>query len=145
METSTTANASTGPGAVATRFYQLFTPTTLDQLLELVDDDYVGHGFGNGGRDTLRQSIEGMLGAFPDIRFTIEDTITEGDKIAVKATLRATHQGPFFGRPASGNAVEVGSCDVLRVRDGKIVEGWWLGDSGSMLMQIGAVPMPSNA
>ena len=102
MEKSTTDNASIGPVVVATRFYQLFTPTTLDQLLELVDDDYVGHGFGNGGRDNLRQSIEGMLGAFPDIRFTVDDTITEGDKLAVQATLRGTHQGPFFGRPAVG-------------------------------------------
>jgi steroid delta-isomerase-like uncharacterized protein len=135
----------TTPTSVATRFYELFSPTGLDRLIDLVDDDYVGHGFGGGGRDRLRQSIEGFLNAFPDITFTIDDTITEGDKVAVKTTMRGTHQGPFAGVPASGNPIEVGSCDVLRVVDGTIVEAWWLGDSGTMFMQIGAIPMPAGA
>lgn len=145
MGTSTRDDTMTDPAAIAGRFYELFTPATTDQLLELIDEEYVGHGFGGGGREDFRQTLGGFLGAFPDITFTIDDTITEGDKVAVKTTFRATHQGPFAGVPASGNPVEVGGCDVLRVRDGKIVEAWWLGDSGTMLMQIGAVPLPSNA
>lgn len=129
--------------AVAVRFYDQFTRGQIDTIVEALGDGYVSHGFGGGGADSIRQSLQMMRSAFPDLTFTVEDTITEGDKVAVKATLRGTHQGPFAGRPASGNTVEVGSCDVFRVRDGQIVEAWWLGDSGSMLMQIDAVPAPS--
>lgn len=129
--------------AAATRFYEQFSQGQIDTIIERLGDGYISHGFGGGGPDNLRQSLTMMRNAFPDLTFTIEDTITEGDKIAIKATLRGTHQGPFAGRPPSGNAVEVGSCDVFRVRDGRIVEAWWLGDSGSMLMQIDAAPTAS--
>jgi steroid delta-isomerase-like uncharacterized protein len=130
---------------VATRFYELYGKGEIDRVLELVSDDYVSHGFGGGGPESLRQSLEGFRRAFPDVTFTIEDTITEDDKVAVKTTFRATHSGPFAGMPASGRSIEVGGCDVFRVRDGKIAEAWWLGDSGSMLMQIGAIPAPSRS
>lgn len=133
------------PATVARRFYELYSNGDIDGIIDLLGKGYQSHGFGGGGAENLRQSLQGLHGAFPDIAFTVEDTITEGDKVAVKATFRATHQGPFFGVPATGNAVEVGGCDVFRVRDGKIVEGWYLGDSGSLLMQIGAVSMPANA
>jgi steroid delta-isomerase-like uncharacterized protein len=131
--------------AVATRFYEQFSQGHIGTIIEQLGDGYVSHGFGGGGGpDNLRQSLQMMRNAFPDLTFTIEDTITEGDKVAVKATLRGTHQGLFAGRRASGNSVEVGSCDVFRVRDGRLVEAWWLGDSGSMFMQIGAIPAPNS-
>ena len=131
--------------AVATRFYELYGNGEIDRVLDLLGEDYVSHGFGGGGRDSLRQSLEGFRAAFPDVAFTVEDTITEGDKVAVKITFRGTHQGPFAGVAASGNPIEVGGCDVFRVCDGKIVEAWWLGDSGSMLRQIGAIPAPRGS
>jgi steroid delta-isomerase-like uncharacterized protein len=129
--------------AVATRFYELFNQGKIDAIIDQLGDGYVSHGFGAGGADNLRQSLEMMRNAFPDLTFTIEDTISEDDKVAVKSTMRGTHQGPFAGRPASGNPIEVGSCDVFRVRHGRIVEAWWLGDSGSMFMQIGALAAPA--
>lgn len=130
--------------AVATRFYELYSDGDIDRVLDLLGDGYVSHGFGGGGPENLRRSLEGFRSAFPDVAFTVDDTITEGDKVAVKTTLRATHQGPFAGVPASGRPVQIGGCDVFRVRGGKIVEAWWLGDSGSLFMQIGAGPVPAG-
>ena len=134
---------STPTTAVAIRFYELFSKGEIDQVIALLGDGYLSHGFGGGGPETLRRSLEGMRAAFPDLTFTVEDTITEADKVAVKTTMRGTHKGPFAGRPASGSPIEVGGCDVFRVRDGRIVEAWWLGDSGSLFMQIGAIPAPT--
>ena len=128
--------------AVATRFYELLSAGRIDEVVDLLGDGYVSHGFGGGGAANLRQQLEGMRAAFANLDFTVEDTVTEADKVAVKTTMRGTHQGPFAGRPASGNAIEVGGCDVFRVKAGRIVEAWWLGDSGSLLMQIGAIPAP---
>jgi len=138
MTTTTTTS-------VATRFYDLYSKGDIDGIVDLLGDGYVSHGFGGGGSENLRQSLQFFRNAFPDVVFTVDDTITEGEKVAVKTTFRATHQGPFAGVPATGNPVEVGGCDVFRVRDGKIVEAWWLGDSGSMLMQIGAVGAPTGS
>jgi len=134
---------STPTTAVATRFYELFSNGEIDEVIGLLGDDYLSHGFGGGGPKNLRQSLQGMRAAFPDLTFTVEDTITEGEKVAVKTTMRGTHEGTFAGRLNSGNPIEVGGCDVLRVRDGRIVEAWWLGDSGSLFMQIGAIPAPT--
>jgi steroid delta-isomerase-like uncharacterized protein len=128
---------------VGLAFYELLNERRLDALEALVDEGYVGHGMGGaGGAAAVRQDLEGFVGAFPDLHVTVEDTVVEGDKVAVKTTLRGTHRGDFAGAPASGNAIEVGGCDVFRVRDGRIVEGWTLCDSGTMLMQIGAMSAP---
>jgi len=129
--------------AVATRFYDLYNDGDLDGIADVLGDGYVSHGFGGGGAENLRQALQGFRSAFPDVTFTVDDTITEGDKVAVKTTFRATHQGPFAGVAATGRSVEVGGCDVFRVRGDKIVEAWWLGDSGSLFMQLGAIGAPA--
>lgn len=125
--------------AVATRLYELFSDGKIDDVIDLLGDGYVSHGFGGGGPDNLRLSLHGMRAAFPDLTFTVEDTVTEADKVVVKTTMRGTHQGPFAGRAASGNPIEVGGCDIFRVNDHRIVEAWWLGDSGTLFMQIDAI------
>jgi steroid delta-isomerase-like uncharacterized protein len=129
--------------AVGITLYERLNTGDVDQVLELLSDDYVSHGMGDGGIENTRQFLTAFLTAFPDMAWTVEDAITEDDKVALKHTFRGTHQGPFAGVPGTGNAVEVGGCDVLRVRNGKIVEAWWLGDSGSMFMQIGAMKAPA--
>ena len=42
--------------------------------------------------------ISMMRSGFPDIQWTLEDLITEGDKVAARFTMRGTHNGEFFGR-----------------------------------------------
>jgi steroid delta-isomerase-like uncharacterized protein len=128
--------------SVGLRFYRLANQRRWDDMLTLVADDYVGHGLGVNGKAGLRQDLETFAAAFPDLEFTIEDTIAEGDKVAIKSTMRGTHRGHFAGVDASGKRIEVGSCDVIRVRDGHIAELWALGDSGTLFLQIGAIPAP---
>lgn len=131
---------------VGLAYYELVNERRMDELQALVADDYVGHGLGGaGGAEAVRRDTEGFLAGFPDAHFTVEDVIAEGDKVVIKTTLRGTHQGPFAGVPASGNRIEIGGCDVFRIRDGKIAEGWTLCDSGTLFMQIGAVGAPANA
>lgn len=138
MASITTSETTT----VGIRFYELLSDGDLDGVLDLVSDDFVGHGLGGGGRDSLRQDLAGFRSAFPDLSLTVEDTITEGDKVAVKTTMRGTHQGPFAGIDPSGNHIEVGGCDIFQVRAGQIVEAWTMCDSGTMFMQTGALPAP---
>lgn len=120
-------------------FYEHFRPDEVDDLMALVHPDYVGHGLGGGGWASLRRDVQGFLAAFDNLTFTIEDTVTEGDTVSVRTTMRGTHVGPFAGAPASGNAFRVAGCDVFKLRDERIVEAWTLCDSATLFMQIGAL------
>ena len=81
-----------------------------------------------------------FFSAFPDCRFTIDDMIAEGDRVATKKTFTGTHTGDFAGIPPTGNHVTLQYVDILRLRDGKIVEHWLSMDQLSFMQQLGVVP-----
>ena len=81
-----------------------------------------------------------MRGGFPDIQWTLEEMIAEGDKIAARFTMRGTHEGTFFGVPATGKKIEVKAVNFYRLSGGQIVEEHGLPDLLSLLQQIGAAP-----
>ena len=81
-----------------------------------------------------------MRSGFPDIQWTIEDMITENDKVAVRFTMRGTHQGTFFGVPATGKTIVVQAMNFYRLADDQIIEEFGQPDMLGLLTQIGAVP-----
>lgn len=85
--------------------------------------------------------IEMMRGGFPDIQWTLEEIIAEGDNIAARFTMRGTHQGTFFAVPPTGKKINVNAMNFYRFSDGKIVEEFGQPDLLGLLQQIGAVPM----
>jgi predicted ester cyclase len=110
---------------------------------ELCSPDLVEHQFGLQGQGAeavanVRAAIRDVNGAFPDIRFTIEDFVEDGDKIWVRARGRGTATGPFFG-PPSGRPVDLTVIDVARVVDGRIVEHWGVPDRFAVLAQTGVL------
>jgi predicted ester cyclase len=80
--------------------------------------------------------------AFPDLRFTAEDIIAEGDKVAARYTMRGTHQGEFMGVAPTGNRIEVTGIDIVRFEGGKMVEHWANSDELGMMQQLGVIPAP---
>lgn len=129
------------PILAAHRFYELLSSGDLDGVDALIADDYVGHGLIGSSKAGVRQDLASMLDAFPDLDFEVRETVTEGGKVAVHTIMRGTHRGKFAGVPGSGNCVEVAGTDIFRIVEGHIAEGWTLCDSGSLFMQIGAIPM----
>ncbi len=110
---------------------------------ELCSPDLVEHQFGLQGQGAevvanVRAAIRDVNGAFPDIRFTIEDFVEDGDKIWVRARGRGTETGPFFG-PPSGRPVDLTVIDVARVVDGRIVEHWGVPERFAVLAQTGVL------
>ena len=85
-------------------------------------------------------AIIGMMrGGFPDIQWTLDDMVTEADKVAARFTMRGTHSGTFFGVPATGNLIEVKAMNFYRFTDSQIVEEHGMPDMLGLLRQIGAV------
>jgi steroid delta-isomerase-like uncharacterized protein len=85
----------------------------------------------------------GFMKAFPDSQVTIEDMIAEGDQVVTKKTFTGTHTGDFAGIPSTGNKVTLEFVDIMRVRDGKIVEHWNCIDQLSFMQQLGVIPTQS--
>ena len=76
--------------------------------------------------------------AFPDRVDVIEHVIAEGDTVGLLFRLQATHTGNFFGIPPTGKRVDVYELALLRIVDGRMVEGWFMMDEAGLLRQLGA-------
>jgi predicted ester cyclase len=81
------------------------------------------------------------MGAFPDCRFTIDDMIAEGDQVVTKKTFTGTHTADLNGIPPTGKRVTLQFVDIMRVRDGQIVEHWLAMDQLSFMQQLGVLPI----
>lgn len=83
-----------------------------------------------------------MRSGFPDIQWTLEETIAEGENIAARFTMRGVHQGAFLGVPPTGKAIAVQAVNFYRLSNGQIVEERGQPDLLGLMRQIGAVPAP---
>ena len=86
-------------------------------------------------------AIIGMMrGGFPDIQWTLEEMVAEGDKVAARFTMRGTHRGTFFGVPPTEKIIAVQAMNIYRLSGGQFVEEHGQPDMLGLLQQIGAVP-----
>jgi steroid delta-isomerase-like uncharacterized protein len=129
-------------------FEELFNTGDLNVADEIVALNYVNHNAIPGeppGRDGLKAFVTLLRTAFPDIHFTVEDQIAEGDKIVTRLHFTGTHQSEFAGVPATGKPVTVTAINVQRVNGGQIQETWLNWDALGMMQQLGAIPAPGAA
>jgi steroid delta-isomerase-like uncharacterized protein len=116
-----------------------------ERNLKAVDDLFVEDFVVNGariGRAGLKQRMSRHFTAFPDLQVTITDVIAEGDKVVIWYTVRGTQRGEFEGVQPTGKPVSWFGSDLVRIAEGKIVEGRFLDDSLGLLRQLGATFAP---
>lgn len=94
------------------------------------------------GVDNVAGLVRGIIGALPDLTATEQDIIAEGDTVAVRYVVEATHKGDLLGIPATGRRVRWDAVDVYRVANGKIVEEWAGDDLLAVLVNLGAYTPP---
>jgi len=82
------------------------------------------------------QNVTAFRAAFPDAQFRLQDLIAEGDKVVVRWTMQAHHQGSFFGLPPTGKPCTLDGIDIYQVADGKIVAAWHRENLLGLLRQI---------
>ena len=126
---------------------EIFVQGRTDAVDELLADDFVGHTWPSTGhpKDDLKAAIERTSKGLSDARFTIEDLIAEGDRVAVRLTAEATQTGELMGMPASGKRYSIGEIHIFRLADGKVVEHWHQFDQMAMMKQLGAMPGGGSA
>jgi predicted ester cyclase len=132
------------PAEVVRRFVSEYQTAADERAFnELLHPDVIDHSRPPGiapGAEGVRQQFDGFRAAFADFRATILDQVAEGDKVVTRKLFRGTHQAPFQGIVATGREVEIHVIDIVRVRDGRIVEHWNCVDRLGLLAQLGAAP-----
>jgi steroid delta-isomerase-like uncharacterized protein len=129
--------------AIVRRLYEeVFNQRRLALVDELCTTTHVFHNPPTTlhGREEFKQLLSVYLTAFPDARFTVEDELAEGDRVASRYTFRGTHQGELMGIPPTGKQVTVTGIILNRIAGGKVAEGWLNFDALGMLQQLGVVP-----
>lgn len=125
------------------RFLEFINSGNPDIGKEVVSDSAIFHvPFGDEplrGLQGYLQLLGMMRSAYPDIQWTLEETISEGDRVVARFTTRGTQTGPFLGFPPSGKAICMTAINIYRFAEGQIIEERGLPDLFGMMVQIGAV------
>jgi steroid delta-isomerase-like uncharacterized protein len=114
-------------------------------ITDIVAEDFVeqipfpGQGPGRAG---LADVLAGLFAGFPDLHWTIRDTVAEDDRVAAYSTWTGTHRGDFMGIPATGNPVSVDAWTIDRYQNGKMTESRLIMDVAGLLAQLGVLPAP---
>jgi steroid delta-isomerase-like uncharacterized protein len=95
------------------------------------------------GPEDYRMDYERWRTAFPDGEVKVTNVVVDGEKAVVEFVNRGTHTGPLKSSlgpfEPSGKWHETRYCSVMRVKDGKVVEGRDYYDAASIARQLGLV------
>lgn len=127
---------------VIRRTFEAINRGDLDALEAVLADDVVEHEEFPGlepNKDGILRFFNHLRSAFPDLEMTAHHMLTDGDLVAVRGTMKGTHQGEFVDIPATGNRVEVPFADFFRLEGGKVAEHWGVTDTHVMMVQLGVL------
>lgn len=119
-----------------------------DVAQELMADDLVDHNPYPGqppGREGHDWAVAMVRRAFPDLRFTADIVVSDGEFVAGRWTMTGTNTGTFdlLGLPPTGRPVRMTGQEIFRAEDGKLAESWHQEDIPGMLRQLGLEPPPA--
>jgi len=109
---------------------------------ELLTPDVVFHNASTTmqGIEAYKQFLSMYMTAFPDLHFTIEEMIAEGDTVVARFTTRGIHQGNLMGIPPTGKQVSGTGMFIDHIVNGKGIEQWFNTDDLGLLQQLGVIP-----
>jgi steroid delta-isomerase-like uncharacterized protein len=120
---------------------EVYNTGNFDVMPEIFADDYL-HGSANGpdaiGIAEGMRRIGGFVSALPDLEWTFDEVVAEGDRVAARWTTRGTHDGDLLGFAPTGKPVEFTGISFFTVRCGKVVEFQTEMDAAGLLEQVGA-------
>ena len=127
---------------------RLYEEVWNERKLEVVDElispshalhDPIASGSHVGPESYKRRVVELTTG-FPDLCFTIEDTIAEREKFVVSWSISGTHKGVYMEIPATGRKISVEGITIHHIRNGKILDSCAVWDALGLMRQIGVIP-----
>ena len=125
-------------------FEEVWNQGRPEAVSELMADDCINHGLSEDGKpmrgpaDFLPFHTQ-FREAFPSIEVVVEDALAEGDKVAVRCSVRGKHMGDSLGFKATEAMAEFDGIAIARIKDGMFVESWNSFDFMKMYKQLGAL------
>ena len=132
-------------GAVVERFAAALSAHDMAAFADLFAEDYVNHQrsaaapappAGKSPKQATLAFFQARLTGIPDLRVSIETSLASGDKAAASFVYEGAHGGVYYGVAPTGRPMHFTSCDIFRVRDGRIAEHWGMGDIAGVLAQL---------
>lgn len=124
-------------------YEEVWNKRKLELMSELVSPSHALHGpnFDGAsiGPEAYARQVVMFIRGFPDLHWTIEDTIAEKEKIVVEWTFSGTHQGEFMGVAPTHKKVSVGGITIHHIAHGKIMDSDVIWDTWGMMQQLGVV------
>jgi steroid delta-isomerase-like uncharacterized protein len=121
-------------------FSEVMSEGKTEVIDELCAQDFVDHNPLPGTSPDLagiKDFVAQIRAAFPDLQMTADDLIVEGDRLAVRSTMRGHHEGDFMGIAATGKRIEVSNFDFVRFENDQAAEHWGAIDTGALMEQLG--------
>jgi steroid delta-isomerase-like uncharacterized protein len=97
------------------------------------------------GPVAFKRALANLHRALPDLVVTVEDEVAEGDRVALRWTMRGTHRGECFGNPPTGKIVAWSGLTIYRFAEGKVTEEIGEEDGLGLFRQLGAIITPAPA
>ncbi len=120
------------------KFYRVYNEQNLGLWEDAIAEDYVGNVNGQTipNREVGKGFVALLIKAFPNIKYTVEDSITDGDSVVTRWTANATHTGDFFGMPPTNKNVSMLGITIFNVRAGKVAALWDVWDQAGLMSQL---------
>jgi predicted ester cyclase len=105
---------------------------------ELFSPDAVEHQRGNGsGVEGVKGVISALRSAFSDFRIEVEDIVVDNEMVWFRNRATGTNDGSLMGFPPTHRKVDITVIDIVRIKDGRVVEHWGVPDQLGVLLQLG--------
>jgi steroid delta-isomerase-like uncharacterized protein len=137
--------AAEDAGGVIERFAAALSAHDMAAFADLYAEDVVNHQrsaaapappAGKSPKQATLAFFQARLTGIPDLRVSIETMLAAGDKAAASFVYEGAHGGVYYGVAPTGKPLRFTSCDIFRLRDGRIAEHWGMGDIAGVLAQL---------
>jgi steroid delta-isomerase-like uncharacterized protein len=126
-------------------FEEIWDKGNLALIYEILAPNYVNHDPALAGLPQIegfKQRVAMIRTPFPDMKYALEDMVTEGDRVATRWTARCTHKGEFMGIVPTGKQLTITGITPSRLEGGQYAEDWTLVDNMGIMQQLGVVSPP---
>jgi steroid delta-isomerase-like uncharacterized protein len=131
--------------AIVRRLYEeAWNRRKLELVSDLISPSHALHDNNSSGSSVGPEAYKALmalyLAAFPDLRFTVEDTVAEKDKVAASWSISGTHKGEFWGVRPTNKKISMDGITIHHIANGKIIDSYISFDALGLMRQLGVVP-----
>jgi steroid delta-isomerase-like uncharacterized protein len=131
--------------AIIRRLYEeVWNKRKLEVVSDIISPSHALHDNNSSGSsvgpEAYRAQVAVFLAAFPDLRFTVEDTVAEKDKVAASWTISGTHKGEYLGVRPTNKKISMDGITIHHIANGRIIDSYISSDFLGLMRQLGLVP-----